>query len=126
MIFRNLTCVGEGIVFGSIGQYKDSPDYITNVTASNISVSQSISPLTGRATVAGDAYFKSWVGVEEGFRLKEEAERQGESQMSHFLVFKHQIPVKRSSSTSAITRLRTRRIIMIQVPLSSRIWASAM
>ena len=66
MVFRNLTCVGGGIAFGSIGQYKDSPDFITNVTATDISVSQSISPLTGGATVAGGAYFKSWVGVEEG------------------------------------------------------------
>jgi galacturan 1,4-alpha-galacturonidase len=66
MVFRNLTCVGGGIAFGSIGQYKDSPDYITNVTATDISVSQSISPLTGGSTVSGGAYFKSWVGVEEG------------------------------------------------------------
>lgn len=66
MIFSNLTCVGGGIAFGSIGQYKDSPDFITNVTASNITVSQSISPLTGGASVSGGAYFKSWVGVEEG------------------------------------------------------------
>ncbi|KAF8852321.1 pectin lyase-like protein [Acephala macrosclerotiorum] len=66
MVFSNLTCVGGGIAFGSIGQYPDSPDYITNVTASNISVSQSISPLTGGASVSGGAYFKSWVGVEEG------------------------------------------------------------
>jgi hypothetical protein len=66
MVFTNLTCIGGGIAFGSIGQYKDSPDYITNVTASNISASQSISPVTGGASVAGGAYFKSWVGVSEG------------------------------------------------------------
>jgi galacturan 1,4-alpha-galacturonidase len=66
MVFRNLTCIGGGIAFGSIGQYADSPDYITNVTATNISVTQDISPITGGANVGGGAYFKSWVGVEAG------------------------------------------------------------
>lgn len=66
MVFRNMACVGGGIAFGSIGQYPDMPDYITNVTASNISVSQLISPQYGGATVSGAAYFKSWVGVSEG------------------------------------------------------------
>lgn len=66
MIFRNLTCVGGGIAFGSIGQYPDMPDYILNVTASNISVSQDINHVTGGAAVGGGAYFKSWVGHEEG------------------------------------------------------------
>jgi galacturan 1,4-alpha-galacturonidase len=59
MIFRNLTCIGGGIAFGSIGQHLDSPDYIYNVTASNVTVSQAISPVLGGATLSGGAYFKS-------------------------------------------------------------------
>lgn len=66
MVINNMTCVGGGIAFGSIGQYVDSPDYILNVTASNITVSQDINPRTGGASVSGGAYFKSWVGKEEG------------------------------------------------------------
>jgi polygalacturonase len=66
MVFRNMTCVGGGIAFGSVGQYPNMPDYITNVTASNITVKQLISPKYGGATVSGAAYFKSWVGVSEG------------------------------------------------------------
>lgn len=66
MVFRNLTCVGGGIAFGSIGQYPDMPDYITNVSVSNISVTQQISPVYGGAKVNGGIYFKSWVGVSEG------------------------------------------------------------
>jgi galacturan 1,4-alpha-galacturonidase len=66
MVISNMTCVGGGIAFGSIGQYVDSPDYIYNVTATNISVSQEINPQTGGAAVSGGAYFKSWVGKEEG------------------------------------------------------------
>lgn len=66
MVIHNMTCVGGGIAFGSIGQYVDSPDYISNVSASNISVSQQIDPRTGGAAVSGGAYFKSWVGKEEG------------------------------------------------------------
>lgn len=66
MVFRNLTCVGGGIAFGSIGQYPDMPDYIANVTASNITVIQDVDPEYGGATVNGGAYFKSWVGVSEG------------------------------------------------------------
>jgi galacturan 1,4-alpha-galacturonidase len=37
-----------------------------NVNATKISVSQDISPRTGGAAVSGGAYFKSWVGKEEG------------------------------------------------------------
>jgi hypothetical protein len=66
MVFRNLTCIGGGIAFGSIGQYPESPDFITIVTATNITVSKDINPVTGGANVAGGAYFKSWVGVEAG------------------------------------------------------------
>ncbi|KAH8901491.1 pectin lyase-like protein [Thozetella sp. PMI_491] len=56
MVFRNMTCVGGGIAFGSIGQYATAPDYIAN----------NISPKYGGAGVSGGAYFKSWVGVAEG------------------------------------------------------------
>lgn len=66
MVIKNMTCVGGGIAFGSIGQYVDSPDYIVNVTATNISVSQDVDPVVGGAVVSGGAYFKSWVGKGEG------------------------------------------------------------
>lgn len=63
---RNVTCVGGGVAFGSVGQYVESPDYITNVTATNISVAEDVNPRTGGATNIGGAYFKSWVGVSLG------------------------------------------------------------
>ena len=66
MIIRNMTCVGGGVAFGSIGQYANAADYIYNVTASNISVSQDIDPVTGGSAVSAGAYFKSWVGHAEG------------------------------------------------------------
>lgn len=66
MVFRNLTCIGGGIAFGSLGQYPGSPDYITNVTVTNVSVVQDVNPITGGALVSAGAYFKSWVGVEAG------------------------------------------------------------
>ncbi|UJO21503.1 Putative galacturan 1,4-alpha-galacturonidase A [Fulvia fulva] len=62
----NITCLGGGIAFGSIGQYKESPDFVSNVTAQDISVAKDIRPPTGGAGVSGGAYFKSWVGVEAG------------------------------------------------------------
>ncbi|KAF2164205.1 glycoside hydrolase family 28 protein [Zasmidium cellare ATCC 36951] len=66
LTFRNLTCVGGGVAFGSLGQYPDSPDYIHSVWAENITVAQAVSPILGGANVSGGAYFKSWVGVSEG------------------------------------------------------------
>ncbi|KIW98394.1 uncharacterized protein Z519_00054 [Cladophialophora bantiana CBS 173.52] len=42
MVINNMTCAGGGIAFGSICQYVDSPDYIFNVTATNISVSKTL------------------------------------------------------------------------------------
>lgn len=66
MVISNLTCIGGGIAFGSIGQYVDSPDYIFNVSATNVSVSQQVDPRRGGAIVSGGAYFKSWVGVSVG------------------------------------------------------------
>ena len=66
MILRNMTCVGGGIAFGSVGQYPGHPDYITNVSVSDVHVSQLIDPVYGGANVGGGAYFKSWVGVEMG------------------------------------------------------------
>jgi galacturan 1,4-alpha-galacturonidase len=44
----------------------NAPDYIVNVTATDIHVSAAISKVYGGAAVGGGAYFKSWVGVEEG------------------------------------------------------------
>jgi galacturan 1,4-alpha-galacturonidase len=66
MVFRNFTCVGGGMAFGSIGQYKDAPDYIANVSVSDITVSKDVRPTYGGAEVGGGAYFKSWVGFEAG------------------------------------------------------------
>ncbi|KAF2102614.1 pectin lyase-like protein [Rhizodiscina lignyota] len=66
LVFRNITCTGGGVAFGSVGQYPGAPDFITNVSATDITVSQLISPAYGGGTVAGGAYFKSWVGHEEG------------------------------------------------------------
>lgn len=42
MVLRNITCVGGGIAFGSIGQYPAAPDYILNVSVSDISVAQAV------------------------------------------------------------------------------------
>ncbi|CDW99721.1 hypothetical protein [Sporisorium scitamineum] len=66
VVLHNLTCVGGGIAFGSVGQYLGSPDYITNVSVSDIKVIGEVSPLYGGATPAGGAYFKSRVGVSMG------------------------------------------------------------
>lgn len=66
IILKNITCVGGGIAFGSVGQYPGFPDYIANFTASEIHVAQNVHPLYGGAKVAGGAYFKSWVGFEAG------------------------------------------------------------
>lgn len=66
MEFRNFSCTGGGIAFGSIGQYKEAPDYISNISATNIHVHQPNRPHFGGSSVSGGAYFKSWVGVEAG------------------------------------------------------------
>ncbi|KAH8805150.1 pectin lyase fold/virulence factor [Xylogone sp. PMI_703] len=66
MDFRNFTCIGGGMAFGSIGQYPDAPDYIANISVTNVTVSQLIRPGYGGASVSGGAYFKSWVGVSAG------------------------------------------------------------
>ncbi|THW14363.1 pectin lyase-like protein [Aureobasidium pullulans] len=66
MVLRNFTCIGGGIAFGSVGQYPGHPDFITNISVSDIRVSQKIDTKYGGAAVAAGAYFKSWVGVEMG------------------------------------------------------------
>ncbi|THY35939.1 pectin lyase-like protein [Aureobasidium pullulans] len=66
MVLRNFTCIGGGIAFGSVGQYPGHPDFITNISVSNIRVSQKFDAKYGGAAVAAGAYFKSWVGVEMG------------------------------------------------------------
>ncbi|TIA49172.1 hypothetical protein D6C79_03726 [Aureobasidium pullulans] len=66
MVLRNFTCIGGGIAFGSVGQYPGHPDFITNISVSDIRVSQKIDAKYGGAAVAAGAYFKSWVGVEMG------------------------------------------------------------
>ncbi|THX41410.1 pectin lyase-like protein [Aureobasidium pullulans] len=55
-----------GIAFGSVGRYPGHPDFITNISVSDIRVSQKIDTKYGGAAVAAGAYFKSWVGVEMG------------------------------------------------------------
>ncbi|THX24102.1 pectin lyase-like protein [Aureobasidium pullulans] len=66
MVLRNFTCIGGGIAFGSVGQYPGHPDFITNISVSDIRVSQKIDAKYGGAAVAAGAYFKSWVRVEMG------------------------------------------------------------
>ena len=66
MSFRNFTCVGGGIAFGSIGQYPDAPDFIANVSVRDVLVRQDVRPGYGGANVGGGAYFKEWVGVSAG------------------------------------------------------------
>ncbi|THY49965.1 pectin lyase-like protein [Aureobasidium pullulans] len=66
MVLRNFTCIGGGIAFGSVGQYYGHPDFITNISVSDIRVSQKIDTKYGGAAVAAGAYFKSWAGVEMG------------------------------------------------------------
>lgn len=64
--FENITCIGGGIAFGSVGQYPGHPDYITNVTINNVTVGQDVRAKLGGAVPFGAVYFKSWVGVEAG------------------------------------------------------------
>ncbi|THW88403.1 pectin lyase-like protein [Aureobasidium pullulans] len=66
MVLRNFTCIGGGIAFGSVGQYPGHPDFIINISVSDIRVSQKFDAKYGGAAVAAGAYFKSWVGVEMG------------------------------------------------------------
>ncbi|THW63353.1 pectin lyase-like protein [Aureobasidium pullulans] len=66
MVLRNFTCIGGGIAFGSVGQYPGHPDFITNISVSDIRVSQKFDTKYGGAAIAAGAYFKSWVGVEMG------------------------------------------------------------
>ncbi|KAI5239914.1 pectin lyase-like protein [Aureobasidium subglaciale] len=66
MVLQNFTYVGGGIAFGSVGQYPGHPDYITNISVTDIHVSQNVNPKYGGAHVAAGAYFKSWVGVAMG------------------------------------------------------------
>lgn len=66
LVISNMTCIGGGIAFGSVGQFIDYPDFIINVSVSDVQVASNISPLYGGSQVSGGAYFKSWVGVAEG------------------------------------------------------------
>ncbi|CAO1612573.1 unnamed protein product [Parajaminaea phylloscopi] len=61
MHFHNFTCEGGGIAFGSVGQYADAPDYIANVSVSDVYVGA-----PSQSKPAAGAYFKSWVGVAAG------------------------------------------------------------
>ena len=65
IVISSMTCVSGGIAFGSLGQYVQAADYIYNVTAINISVTQDDKPLTGGSLVRGGAYLQSWVGHAE-------------------------------------------------------------
>lgn len=66
MEFRNFICIGGGMAFGSIGQYSDAPDYILNISVTNVTVRRLVRHGYGGAKVRGGAYFKSWVGVSAG------------------------------------------------------------
>ncbi|QKX64350.1 uncharacterized protein TRUGW13939_11524 [Talaromyces rugulosus] len=55
LLVRNATCHhSNGITIGSIGQYKDSPDYVQNVTFDQITIDN----------CTDGAYIKTWSGVE--------------------------------------------------------------
>ncbi|KZT52552.1 glycoside hydrolase family 28 protein [Calocera cornea HHB12733] len=57
----NVTCNGgQGIAFGSLGQYPDRVDYVENIYMSDITLRPSVNRLTGAV------YFKAWVGVSAG------------------------------------------------------------
>ena len=59
---RNVTCYGgTGIAFGSIGQYKDHPDYLEDIHMEDINLYKSSQHL-GKDGL----YFKSWMGLELG------------------------------------------------------------
>jgi len=59
---RNVTCNGgNGIAFGSIGQYPDRIDNIWNVYMSDVTLLPS-----EEVRLSGAAYFKAWVGVNLG------------------------------------------------------------
>ncbi|EON98865.1 putative pectin lyase-like protein [Phaeoacremonium minimum UCRPA7] len=66
MVFRNFSRTGGGMAFGSIGQYADAPDYIHNVSVSDMAVKQLIHPGYGGASVSGGACFKECVGFSAG------------------------------------------------------------
>lgn len=55
---RNVTCVGgTGIAFGSIAQYPDRPDYLTDISLTDITLRPSRQHLQNNGL-----YFKSWIG----------------------------------------------------------------
>jgi hypothetical protein len=59
---RNVTCHGgNGVAFGSVGQYANRTDYIQNVTMENLYLMPSNS-----LSLTGAAYFKAWIGVAFG------------------------------------------------------------
>jgi len=59
---RNVTCYGgTGIAFGSIGQYKDHPDYLEDIHMEDINLYKSSQHLGKNGL-----YFKSWMGLELG------------------------------------------------------------
>lgn len=66
LIFRNITCAGGGIAFGSIGQYPDAPDQLKYIKVENVTVKQAYTSKYGGSHVSAGAYFKSWVGKSEG------------------------------------------------------------
>ncbi|KIJ58827.1 glycoside hydrolase family 28 protein [Hydnomerulius pinastri MD-312] len=60
----NVTCHGgNGIAFGSLGQYQNRTDNVENITMIDINLLPS-NVLNGNLT--GAAYFKAWVGVSMG------------------------------------------------------------
>lgn len=53
MLIKNVTCInGAGTTIGSIGQYPDMPDYVSNIVFDNITC----------ISTSGCAYIKTWQG----------------------------------------------------------------
>jgi len=65
ILASNITCRGgNGIAFGSLGQYVDLPDTVENVTMENLKVMR-IDP-TIQPNMGAGVYYKSWDGTVRG------------------------------------------------------------
>ncbi|EIW80129.1 hypothetical protein CONPUDRAFT_180594 [Coniophora puteana RWD-64-598 SS2] len=65
MLASNITCRGgNGIAYGSLGQYVDLPDYVENVTMTDLHVLR-INPEI-QPNMGSGVYFKSWDGTVNG------------------------------------------------------------
>ncbi|KAI0634338.1 pectin lyase fold/virulence factor [Trametes polyzona] len=67
ILAQNVTCRGgTGIAFGSLGQYEDLPDYVSDVVLEDINI---IRPddTEAQPLMEHGVYFKSWTGTRIGF-----------------------------------------------------------